>query len=257
MKSKNKSPQKRIQFLDALRGLCLVSMAAYHTMWDCVNIFGVNEPWFKGSAAHIWQQSIGWTFILLSGFCICLGKNSLKRGLTVFVCGALVSAVTLIFMPEDVIIFGVLTLIGTCMLLTAALSKLLNRIPPSAGIALNFILFLFLKNIHKGYAGFFGLIKISIPTFLYKNYFTAFFGMPPKGFHSADYYPLVPWMFLFLTGYFVFRLLERKGLIAKMKRTEPKRELFTFLGRNSLLIYMLHQPVIYGLLYLIFKILPN
>ncbi len=254
-KEKSKKEVRRIQFLDALRGLCLVSMIIYHTTWDCVNIFGLNAPWFKGSAAHIWQQSIGWTFILLSGFCFNLGKKSAKRGLTVFICGAVVSVVTLLFMPEDVIIFGVLTLIGSCMLLACASSPALNRIPDIIGIPANFILFLFFKNIHKGYVGLPGIFKINMPAFLYKNYFTAFFGMPTAGFRSADYYPLVPWIFLFLTGYFIFRLLERKNITAKMKRTPPKRELFTFMGRNSLWIYMLHQPLIYGILYLIFRII--
>ena len=253
MLNNNKTRKKRIQFLDALRGICLVSMIAYHTMWDCVNIYGVNAPWFKGGMAHIWQQSIGWTFILLSGFCFNLGSKSVKRGLTVFACGAVVSIVTIIVMPEDKIIFGVLTLIGSCMMLCCAGDKLLRKIPDILGIILNFTVFILLKNIQKGYIGFFGLLKINLPAVLYRNYITSFFGMPFTGFRSADYYPLIPWIFLFLTGYYIYRLADRKNLTAKFTKTEPKRELFTFLGRHSLLIYMLHQPVIYGVLYIIFN----
>ena len=250
---RQKKPINRIQFLDALRGICILSMAAYHTMWDCVNIIGVDAPWFNGSFAYIWQQSIGWTFIFLSGFCINLGKKKIKRGITVFICGAVVSIVTYFFMPEDIIIFGVLTLIGTCMLITALTEKTINKIPPAVGMILNFLLFAIFKNISKGYIGLFNLHLTKLPEWLYSNYFTAFLGMPYSGFRSADYYPLLPWIFLFLTGYFTYKLLESKGISNKMKKTENRRELFTFLGRNSLWIYMIHQHLIYGILYIIFK----
>lgn len=250
---RQKKAINRIQFLDVLRGICILSMAAYHAIWDCVNIFGVNAPWFNGTFAYVWQQSIGWTFIFLSGFCINLGKKNIKRGITVFICGAVVSIVTLIFMPADIIIFGVLTLIGTSMLLTALSKKVLKKIPPIIGIILNFLLFAVFKNISKGYIGFFTFKFLSLPEWLYSNYFTAFIGMPHSGFRSADYYPLVPWIFLFLTGYFTYKLLESKGISSKMKKTENRHELLTFLGRNSLWVYMIHQPVIYGILFLIFK----
>ena len=118
---------------------------------------------------------------------------------------------------------------------------------------LNFILFALFKNVSKGYIGFFTIKLIELPDWLYSNYLTAFFGMPYSGFRSADYYPLLPWIFLFLTGYFTYKLLESKGISNKMKKTENRRELFTFLGRNSLWVYMIHQPVIYGILYIIFK----
>ena len=234
---RQKKPINRIQFLDALRGICILSMAAYHTMWDCVNIIGVDAPWFNGSFAYIWH----------------LGKKKIKRGITVFICGAVVSIVTYFFMPEDIIIFGVLTLIGTCMLITALTEKTINKIPPAVGMILNFLLFAIFKNISKGYIGLFNLHLTKLPEWLYSNYFTAFLGMPYSGFRSADYYPLLPWIFLFLTGYFTYKLLESKGISNKMKKTENRRELFTFLGRNSLWIYMIHQHLIYGILYIIFK----
>ena len=66
LKKKQKPP--RYAFIDVLRGICLVSMIAYHTMWDCVYIFGVNAPWFKTEYARIWQQSICWTFIFFQDF---------------------------------------------------------------------------------------------------------------------------------------------------------------------------------------------
>ena len=73
--------------LDAIRGWALVSMIAYHASWDLVYLFGLDWPWYHSFGAHVWQQSICWTFLLLSGFCWSLGRRQLRRGLTVFLCG--------------------------------------------------------------------------------------------------------------------------------------------------------------------------
>lgn len=102
----------RYALLDELRGLDLLSMMLYHGCWDLVNLFGIQADWYYGLPGHLWQQSICWVFILLSGFCVQLGHHTLRRGAQVFGAGALVTAVTLLFMPEDRVIFGVLTLLG-------------------------------------------------------------------------------------------------------------------------------------------------
>ena len=103
---------------------------------------------------HLWQQSICWVFILLSGFCVQLGHHTLRRGAQVFGAGALVTAVTLLFMPEDRVVFGVLTLLGSAMLLTGLLEKPLRRIPPAAGFAISAVLFALTRNVSAGYLGF-------------------------------------------------------------------------------------------------------
>ena len=71
-------PRRRIASLDALRGLTLVSMIAYHACWDLVYLFHADWDWYRGTGAYIWQQSICWTFILLSGFCFSLGRRPLR-----------------------------------------------------------------------------------------------------------------------------------------------------------------------------------
>ena len=69
----------RLDLLDSIRGATLLSMAAYHTVWDLVYLFGVQWDWYKGGLGFLWQQSICWTFIFLSGFCWPLGRRPLKR----------------------------------------------------------------------------------------------------------------------------------------------------------------------------------
>lgn len=144
----------RYALLDELRGLDLVSMMLYHGCWDLVNLFGIQADWYYGLPGHLWQQSICWVFILLSGFCVQLGHHTLRRGAQVFGAGALVTAVTLLFMPEDRVIFGVLTLLGSAMLLTGLLEKPLRHIPPAAGFAISAVLFALTRNVSAGYLGF-------------------------------------------------------------------------------------------------------
>ena len=148
-----KSSSSRYALLDELRGLDLISMMLYHGMWDAVYLFGVVVPWYSAGQGRLWQQSICWVFILLSGFCLPLGHHPLKRGAAVFGAGALVTAVTLLFMPEDVVWFGVLTLLGSAMLLTGLVQKWLQKIPPAVGLAVSLILFALTYHTMDGYWG--------------------------------------------------------------------------------------------------------
>ncbi len=233
---------RRYETLDTIRGFALISMILYHAAWDMVYLFGADWPWYRGFAAHVWQQSICWTFILLSGYCWALGRRQLRRGLTVFLCGALITAVTWLFMRSNLVYCGVLTLLGASALLLIPLAPALERLPARAGLAGSFGLFLLLRDVNAGFLGFEGLRPAALPEGLYRDHLTALLGFPPADFFSTDYFSLLPWFFLFLTGYFLFRL----------RRSDPREgkrvPLVTAMGRRSLLIYMLHQPVIYALL---------
>ena len=81
--SKNKPAAGRYALLDELRGLDLLSMIGYHACWDLIFLFGMSAAWYTGWQGHLWQQSICWVFILLSGFCLPLGHRPLRRGLIV------------------------------------------------------------------------------------------------------------------------------------------------------------------------------
>ena len=239
------TPRRRYQTLDTLRGVTIVSMILYHACWDLVWIFGADWPWYRSDGAYLWQQSICWTFILLSGYCWSLGRHRLRRGLMAFGGGALVSAVTLLAMPEDRVLFGVLTLLGTSALLLIPLERPLRRLPARAGLAGSFTLFLLLRDVNTGFLGFEGAHLAALPEGLYRNLLTAFLGFPPADFYSTDYFSLLPWFFLFLTGYFLRRVqLDRQA--------RPERDIrlpvFSTLGRHSLLIYLVHQPLVFGLL---------
>ena len=182
----------RYRLLDELRGLDLISMMLYHGMWDVVFLFGVAQKWYTGRPGFVWQQSICWVFILLSGFCLPLGHHPFRRGAVVFGAGALVTAVTLLFLPEDVVWFGVLTLLGSSMLLTAALDPLLRRVPPAVGVAVSALLFWVTYPTMNGFWNLPGG-RLALPQALYASYTTAYLGFMPKSFFSTDYFPLLPW----------------------------------------------------------------
>lgn len=158
--------------------------------------------------------------------------------------GAVVTLATLVFMPEGRVIFGVLTFLGTAMLLTGVLEPLLKKVMPAVGLAVSAVLFAVCYPVGLGWVGLGGW-KLMLPQSLYANYFTAFFGFYPDWFYSTDYFGLLPWLFLFWAGYYLHKAVGRR-------RMEPLRRsvcpALGWMGRHSLLLYLLHQPVIYGVL---------
>ena len=62
--------KSRYRFLDLLRGLNLISMIAYHALYNLNYLYGHPMKWYRSTPGYIWQQSICWTFIFLSGFCL-------------------------------------------------------------------------------------------------------------------------------------------------------------------------------------------
>ena len=237
----------RLHLLDGIRGLVLISMVAYHFSWNMVYLYGARWNWYRSNAAYWWQQSICWTFILLSGFCWSMSRNHVKRGLMVFGGGLLVTAVTLIAMPQNRVVFGVLTLIGSAMLLLIPLEKILKSIPEEMGIVISFGLFLLFRNINEGYLGFEGMNLVGLPREWYRNLVTTYIGMPSPDFYSTDYFSLIPWFFLFITGYFLYRICAKREWL-RATFLQKKLPFVDFLGKNSLLVYLLHQPVLYGTL---------
>lgn len=242
----------RLAGLDTIRGITLLSMMLYHTCWDLVFLFGKKIPGYSGLGGYVWQQSICWTFILLAGFCWSLGSHHLKRGLIVFGSGILITFVTLLVMPESRVIFGVLTLIGSCMLLLIPMEKLLLKLRAEIGLAGSFLLFLLFRNVNTGYLGFENWNILKLPDGFYENLFTTYLGFPQKGFFSADYFSLLPWFFLFLTGFYLYQLVQKNHMMEKLFSWRVPG--FDVIGRHSLLIYLLHQPVVFGISWMLFQI---
>lgn len=255
-KSKN-----RMEIFDVIRGFTLLNMIAYHVLFDVTMFTTKGLEWYDDLPGHLWQQAICCSFIFLSGMCRAIGKKSLKRGLIVSGCGLAVTLATLIAMPEELVLFGVLTFTGAAMLFVIPFEKLFKKMNPYVGLGISTLGFLLTKDVYYGYWGFgcytrylLGMKQpafLRLPKFLYANVVTSFFGFPSPDFSSADYFPFLPWIFLFMMGFFLWMAIGKKVKNKKIMHFDIPG--FSFMGRHSLLIYMLHQPVAFGVVYLIFN----
>lgn len=238
--------KRRYELLDTLRGFSLINMICYHFIWDLIYIFSfINN--IMPNLFYIWQQFICISFIFISGFCWQLGRNHVKHGTVIFVCGLLITIITYVFTPRNTIIFGILTFLGSAALLTIPLHKILSRLNYCLGFMLSLCLFIFFKHIQNGYIGF-SFYKIKIPSIIYNNYITAYLGFPYDNFASADYFPLLPWIFLFISGYYAYKFCYARNILPylSLKIISP----LNFLGKKSLIVYLSHQPIIYSALYI-------
>ncbi len=238
------SRRKRLSAVDCIRAAAIISMILYHGFWDLCSLGFLQGGLIGSLSAVIWQRSIAFTFIAVSGFCFSLGKKPIKNGIILFLLGAGISAATAVFMPQNIILFGILTFLGSAALVTALLDFTLKKISPYIGLILSLVLFVLAFDINAGH-----IAGLPLPAALYTNCITAFFGFPPRDFFSVDYFPLFPWLFLYLAGYYLFKLCKRSNLLRFLRK--PDIRPLTFIGRHSLVIYLAHQPIIYGILCLI------
>lgn len=239
---------KRYGFIDTVRGLCLISMILYHAFYDLVFIYSVRFPFYNGTAVYIWQQSICWTFILLSGFSFSFGRRHLKRGVILLACGFVIELVTTLVIPDEAVRFGILTFMGFAVLLMIPLEKILTGIPVFIGLPVSMLLFVLFRNINRHYIGFEGFNLVRLPDSFYSTPFSTVIGFPEPEFFSSDYFSLFPWFFLYLAGYFLWKLWNSKKDSLPLFSREIRG--ISFIGRHTLPIYMLHQPVVMGILML-------
>ena len=241
--------KKRFHTIDTVRGFLLINMIIYHLIWDIVWIFGADWTWYTSSAANVWEKIGCSGFILLSGISWRISsntKNKIKSGVTVIACGALITAASMLLPEEDRIKYGVLTFLGSAMLIMIPLNKVLKNVNNFAGTIVSGILFSLCMDINEGTVAY---GNITLPKQLYSGEIMTYLGFMSGDFYSADYFSLLPWIFMYLCGYF----LSPSVLSLGEKVLGIKAEPFAFMGRHSLIIYLLHQPLVYGMLYLIFK----
>lgn len=237
------TPQKnRIWELDALRGICILGMMVVHFVFD-LNEFaglGLTMPgWFDFCQryGHI-------LFILISGICATLASRSFRRGVIVFCAGLLVTGVTLFmvcvlkFNRSLSIYFGILHLLGLCMILFPLFKKL--PVWALAVLGASFVaLGVWLAALEP--------VAVSFPSA--QGLLLGAIGIRPAGFYSGDYFPIFPNLGWFLLGAVLGRTVyrRRESLLPKVNADFFLLRFFRFCGRHSLWIYLLHQPVLAGL----------
>ncbi len=224
---------KRFDILDAWRSLAIVLMLIYHFLFDLL-LFGViTRQQMFCTPLNIMQKFICCSFILLAGASARFSRNNLRHGLIVVAAGIVVAIGGAI--GGQIIRFGVLQLLGWSMILYHFAGKLLQKVPGII-VAIGSGALYFLTEMWTN------TVRVDVK-WLYP------FGFMYKGFSSADYFPLLPWFFLFLIGTALggWCLKHRDNRIL----TTPLPAPLTFLGRHSLIVYLIHQPVLYGISYLV------
>jgi len=242
------SAKKRIHTLDEIRGFCVFCMVFDHALFtlgymyyhefsrNLFDILSLISPFFAA------------TFILICGASCMLSKDNMRRGIKILTAAFAVTLVSVFLMPDAPIHFGILHLLGSCVMLYAVFRRFIDRIPTILGIILCFVLFFVFYNTEKGYL-FFEPFSLNLPDSLYESGLLMILGFRNPFVAYSDYFPLLPWIFSFFCGVFIGRYLkDGKAPKCMYKSRVP---FFSLLGTNAFLIYLIHQPLIYGVYYLI------
>lgn len=245
-----KSSSRRIHLLDELRGFDILLMIFFHAFYtmgwilnweigrDLYFFFQPAQPFFAG------------LFIFICGICCWFSHNNWLRGGVLAGIAVGMSLFLHFFMPDQMIWFGILHLLAVCILLFALLRPILNKIPAWLGLTVAVLLLLITASLRTGYdGGYIGIQGVWTMPLPIDSDWAGNMWLYPFGLShipgASDYFPLLPWFFVFLSGCFV-------GVWAKSGKF-PKwtyRSHIPFLskiGRHTLIIYVVHQPIIFGL----------
>jgi len=239
--------------VDGVRGTAILMMIAFHVAYDLDHFGGARLAVDRGFWWAL-ARLTAFLFLLLVGVSLTLSyarassrlspgalrQKYVRRGLTLFFWGLLVTAVTWMVVPEGVIVFGVLHFIGVAVILAYPLLRCHRA---------NLVLAIACMAVGAGLEG----VTTDTPLLLW-------LGIPPEGFYTFDYFPLFPWFGVVCLGLFVGTMLYPRGrrvfALPDWSRVHGVREL-AYLGRHSLAIYLLHQPVLVALLWMAGAIDPG
>ena len=246
-----KEGYKRIYFLDELRGFALLAMVVHHALYDIGFVLGYDWGYRAFDFLCLLQPIFWGIFIITSGICSRLSRNTAKRGIIVLGCGLAVTLATAVIMPlmgitGAEIYFGILSCLGCCMIITGLLMKPIEKMNPVAGMLITAALFAIFYSVGNG-SLLFGLIKL--PRALYSTNWLMPLGFYKEGFFSADYFPLLPWAFMFLFGAFLGGYAKAGAFPQTLYKSRSK--FLQKIGKNSLWVYLLHQPILYVIMYAI------
>ncbi len=235
----------RYDKLDILRWIAISMMIVFHINYSLLNIFSNS---FLNFSEIFWSifWSIWWLlFITISALSFLLSekkhwdkvnKKYLKYALILWIIAIFITVFTYIFIREQIILFGILHFFSLSFLLIVFFRKLRYT---------NLLIWISII-----------LIPIVFDITIDSKYlfFTWFI---PHTFYSADFWPLIPYFWVFLTSYTISLYLYEKNILHKILSWEKKWFVYNFLKfmwKNSLVIYLIHVPIIVSLIYLLVKI---
>ncbi len=238
------SNQTRIIEVDVLRGVAIIMMVAFHATWDLNYLGFIQVDLYSGPQA-LFAYSIGTLFLILVGISLTLSHSRavktmspsglrlkyLTRGLRLLALGALITIVTWLIIAEGFIVFGILSCIGLSIIFAF---PLINR--PRLALSIGAMAV---------------ILGVVLHQFSFTTYWLLWLGFIPQDFFSVDYFPMLPWFGVVLIGITIGNHIYGHDLRSRIKKETIITRPLGLLGRHSLLIYLIHQPLILGLLLLL------
>jgi uncharacterized membrane protein len=242
----------RIALIDTLRGVALIAMATYHFTWD-LEFFGYVDP---GTATHgffrIYARSIASTFLFLAGVGLVLAhtpqirwQSFWKRFAMVAGAALAISIATFVAFPTEWIYFGILHNIAVSSLVGLAFLRLPIAVTALAALA-----------VVAAMVADSSLAPGSLEWPLFDTRLLSWIGFADTPPRSNDYVPLFPWLAALLAGIVFARVAMRRGWLEKLAALQTRPNLLSKAGRHSLAVYLLHQPILIGLVYLFSLVHP-
>jgi len=234
----------RIWEIDFVRGIAIIIMILFHLIVDLKDFYGYNLDYLRGFW-YIEGKISAILFILICGVSSTLGRSSARHGIKVFIWAMILTAVTYIYNESYYIRFGILHFLGISLLSANFMRRLPIAWLITASLGVIMVGLLFSQ----------GVIT---------NPYLFPIGLKTNTFISLDYYPLFPWYGVFLFGITLGKKLysnkKRLGL-CQVPHMQPKAltslqpvrclQRITWLGQHSLAIYLIHQPVLLVILYIL------
>lgn len=235
---------RRIGILDAARGIALIAMASYHFTWD-LEFFGYVAP--GTTTQGLWKlyaRAIASSFIFMAGVSLVLAhyptpklQPFLKRLAMVAGAAIAITVATAIAVPDGIIFFGILHHIAAA----SVVGLVFLRLPPAVTAVA-------------------ALAALAAPAYLRSAAFDApyllWVGLSEHLPRSNDYVPLLPWIGAFLFGITAARIARAAGWLQTLAALPQGPAILRFGGRHSLVVYLLHQPLLIAIVYLISIIVP-
>lgn len=233
----------RLWEVDTLRGYAIVEMVFFHFMWD-LNFFGVYQGQMLAGPWQWFARNIATLFIFTMGLSMTLSYSRerqklghgrlfgkyLRRGAIVFGWGLVITAATYFFIGRGFVIFGILHAIGLSIIVAYPFLRINHWASLAAGVAVI-------------------LAGIYVDGLRSESPWLIWLGVKQVGVSMVDYYPMLPWFGVALLGVFAGQSLypagRRSFALPHWNDAAPVRGL-RFLGRHSLLIYLIHQPILIG-----------
>jgi len=226
--------ENRIVEIDAARGAAIVLMVVYHIFFD-LNYFGLVGVDLDSLTWVVFQRIIGISFVLIAGISLVLSESRnregylhhAKRGMKLAGVAVLITLATWLYPHDGFIQFGIIHML--------ALSTL---------IAPFFLRFGKLNLVFGVIIIAAGLYATTLST---ESHLFFWLGINDPGYHALDHYPMLPWFGVILIGMAIGQSIEWTKEIARVDYARKGYAgLLSFLGRNSLAIYLLHQPMLVG-----------